>query len=265
MEYLDSELFGSVPAPQSFGQLLELVQVHAENRFNVYMWRGQGNLEWPIHSAAYRRLSKEVGRGQKVTEKRLKHYEERLLRMARHQGYGFEHGRMLSDFEVLAKLQHHGAATRLIDCSRNLLVALWFGCKSQPNNVGLLFGIHSNHLGGYEGELEELAYGKIFEGDENDNDSYPQTWQPPVVTKRIAAQGAQFLYSSVCSHVMGSLAFEKTKDAYIAIALLPEFKIKMLELLSGTFDIRQLTLFPDIDGFSYAHSELFTEHENDRW
>lgn len=265
MNYLDSKLFGSVPAPQSFGQLLDLVEAHAGERFNVYMWRGQGNLDWAIHSAAYRRLSKDPGAGKNVTEQKLKYYEERLLRMARHQGYGFENGRMLSDFEVLAKLQHHGAATRLIDCSRNLLVGLWFACKSQPNDVGLLFGIHSDHLGGYEGELENLPYKSIFSDCEDDSDSYPQTWQPPVVTKRIAAQGAQFLYSAVCSHIMGSLAFEKSCDAYIAIALQPSFKLKMLELLSGTFDIRQLTLFPDIDGFSFAHSERFTQHENDRW
>ncbi len=34
----------------------------------------------------------------------------------------FENGRTLSDFELLAKLQHHGAATRLIDVSKIFLL-----------------------------------------------------------------------------------------------------------------------------------------------
>ncbi|WP_431306784.1 FRG domain-containing protein [Ewingella americana] len=31
----------------------------------------------------------------------------------------------MADFELLAKLQHHGAATRLIDVSRNMLRHSW--------------------------------------------------------------------------------------------------------------------------------------------
>ncbi|EOC1425195.1 FRG domain-containing protein [Cronobacter dublinensis] len=44
----------------------------------------------------------------------------------------------------MAKLQHHGAATRLMDFPRSLLVALWFACFSEPNETGLLLGIHTN-------------------------------------------------------------------------------------------------------------------------
>lgn len=63
-------------------------------------------------------------------------------------------GRKLTDFELLAKLQHHGAATRLIDVSRNMLVALWFTCSSEPEKTGLLFGLAAGVIIGLEGLME---------------------------------------------------------------------------------------------------------------
>ena len=51
----------------------------------------------------------------------------------------------------LALMQHHGAATRLLDFSRNALIALWFCLNENSNKNALLLGISSNSLGGYEG------------------------------------------------------------------------------------------------------------------
>jgi hypothetical protein len=129
MKNYKSALFGTVGLPESINEIMKIVSTHAEKRRNVYIWRGQGNINWPIHSSAYRRLTRTKS---KVLEKNMQGYEKRLLKQASHQGYRNEDGRVLSDFELLAKLQHHGAATRLIDCSRNLLVALWFTCYSEP-------------------------------------------------------------------------------------------------------------------------------------
>ncbi|MFD3232234.1 FRG domain-containing protein [Rahnella aceris] len=53
----------------------------------------------------------------------------------------------MTDFELLAKFQHHGAVTRLIDVSRNMLVALWFACRSQTDKKGILLGWHISNSG----------------------------------------------------------------------------------------------------------------------
>ncbi|HIF5672813.1 TPA: FRG domain-containing protein [Vibrio parahaemolyticus] len=259
MDYIDTDLFGCVPLPNNFAEILEIIRDHAGDRRNVYLWRGQGDISWAIHSAAYRRLAQ---RGE-VTESQMQRYEKYLLSRATHQGYRFENGRELSDFELLAKLQHHGAATRLIDCSRNLLIGLWFCCSSEPNETGLLFGLHSDHLGGGESQSEVRQYDDIFK--DLEDYEYPQTWQPPVVTKRIAAQGAQFLYSTVSAAPMGSLAIETESDRYVPIAISPDLKQKLLEELEGTFDVRYLTLFPDIDGFGHAHSFRYDQYGTERW
>jgi hypothetical protein len=40
------------------------------------------------------------------------------------------HKEELSNLELLLELQHYGAATGLIDFSRDFLVALWFACNA---------------------------------------------------------------------------------------------------------------------------------------
>ncbi|EPO4109224.1 FRG domain-containing protein [Enterobacter cloacae] len=260
MDSIETKLFGRIKAPRNLGQLIEITEEHAANRMNVYMWRGQGNVDWAIHSAAYRRL-KFTHRN--VTERRMRNYEVELLRKARHKGYGYEEGRRLADFEVLAKLQHHGAATRLIDFSRNMLVALWFACQSEKGKPGLLFGIHSDSIYGQEGETEERNYDQIFE--KGISNGGATTWEPPAVTKRIAAQSAQFMYSIVSDDPMGSLDFDHSEDAYLPIAITASMKEEFLRLLEGTFDVRQLTLFPDLDGFCHANTEKNGRWDNERW
>jgi hypothetical protein len=260
MDYFDSEIFGTVALPSSLGETLDIAKKHSADRRNVHLWRGQSNIGWPIHSSAYRRLLRTK---KNVTESNMQRYEEYLLEHATHQGYRFELGRELSDFELLAKLQHHGAATRLIDCSRNIMVALWFVCSSERDKTGLLFGVHSDRLHGGENKPETRAYKQIFEGLDRFNS--PHTWQPPVVSKRIAAQGAQFLYSAVSDNIMGSLIIDRLPEAYLAIGISPKLKEQLLIELAGVFDIRYLTLFPDIDGFGHANSYRFDQYESERW
>jgi len=49
-----------------------------------------------------------------------------------------------SDLEKLAVLQHQGAATRLLDFTRNPLVAIWFACDGHPGKDGKVFALEIN-------------------------------------------------------------------------------------------------------------------------
>ena len=49
-----------------------------------------------------------------------------------------EHGSK-QPLEVMAQLQHYGAATGLIDFTESALAALWFACKDEQDKPGRVF------------------------------------------------------------------------------------------------------------------------------
>ncbi|EOZ9839523.1 FRG domain-containing protein [Salmonella enterica] len=273
VKFIETELFGTVVVPNDISQILEIIDEQPDNSIShgIFMWRGQGDIGWAIHSAAYRRLANSIA-GRLPDEQDMRDYERTLISEARHQGYGFEGGRKLSDFELLAKLQHHGAATRLIDVSRNMLVALWFACTSRPESTGLLFGISAAVVLGLEGSYgyDNGNYNEKFPHSEAEGEQHgdlPIVWQPPVVTKRIAAQSAQFVYSDVSHGRMGSLVLDSAvcHNGVLALAITSDMKKKFLKVLERSFDICSITLFPDFDGFCRTNSEGFSLLSNNRW
>lgn len=136
----EDQRFGAVAHPQGFEELLSLITGATDAPAPVRMWRGQADQSWLLHSSGYRRVAKDRP---DATEQNLAYYERQLLRRATHAGYRHVDGRTLSDFELLARLQHHGAATRLLDTTRNAMVGVYFACATQPEKDGLLFGIHT--------------------------------------------------------------------------------------------------------------------------
>ena len=196
-------------------------------------------------------------------ERDLQFYELDLLKHATHRGYRRHEGRDLTDMELLAKLQHHGAATRLVDATRNAFVALWFAVSADEDKTGILLGVHTSHLCGYEGEPEERHYEEVIKECGKDGNTF--TWEPTSVTNRVAAQHSQFLYSSLTDDPKGSLRLHTDPDCALILAIDPKIKKTGKEILIQTFDIHQLTLFPDLDGFSRAYSHSLPVFSESRW
>lgn len=45
----------------------------------------------------------------------------------------------MNKVDILIKMQHYGMPTRLLDLTKNPLVALYFACVSKPNNDGVVY------------------------------------------------------------------------------------------------------------------------------
>lgn len=259
MREIRSSAFGEVAQPESFDDLIELLMRPHREWGRVWMWRGQADAEWPVHSSAYRRLRR--GQGE-VLERDVAHYEENLLTQATHRGFRYQEGRRLSDLELLARLQHHGAATRLVDMTKSALVGLYFACLGAAGRTGALIGVHSAYLGGYESEPNEDEYATVMKGLEDLD--HPMTWEPTGVSSRVAAQHSQFLYSAVVDRPTGSLALPEGDNTRV-IAIDEALKPLFLKTLSDVFDIRAQSLFPDIDGFGVANSHEIPSDQMFRW
>ncbi|MDE0482356.1 MAG: FRG domain-containing protein [Candidatus Poribacteria bacterium] len=104
--------------------------------------------------------------------------------------------------EILAELQHLGAATCLIDFSHSAQIALWFAClidsdtsqdTTQPN--GKVFAIHNQPP-----RFKEISP-KLLNQDidfflKDSNESQLYQWQPRHQNNRIIMQQSIFLFGN---------------------------------------------------------------------
>jgi hypothetical protein len=150
----------------------------------------------------------------------------------------------------------------LVDATRSAFIALWFtvnDCKDKP---GLLMGVHSAFLAGYEMQTQMESYSEVFK--ERDK-SWIETWQPTNVSPRIAAQHSQYLYSPIAASKLGSLYLPLGNQETLFIAIGPKQKSEFEQILEESHDIRIQTLFPDLDGFCNAHAENVSSSSMYRW
>ncbi len=101
-------------------------------------YRGQANVAWKLHSGAVHRLQKSYGASVKRDETSLR---KLVSDYHRHLINSMEviDGERRPDKQRLSVLQHHGAATGLLDCTESALVALWFACTEEPGKDGQVF------------------------------------------------------------------------------------------------------------------------------
>ena len=86
----------------------------------LYLFRGLSNEKYQIEASAWRRLPSSYNR---ISLDEFLEINRVLIKEARLQGHDYKNGRKLTDLEVLAELQHLGAATCLIDFTYSAQIA----------------------------------------------------------------------------------------------------------------------------------------------
>jgi hypothetical protein len=266
---LISPHFGKLLAPENFTELSAVLSNIEHDYVAPEYWRGQADIEWKVESTAVRRINRFLGLYPDTPEltkydsleQRVRQYEQRLINDARNKGFGYKDGRRLSDLELLASLQHYGAATRLVDFTRNVFIALWFACQSQHDKYGLLLG--SDVVVGDSLVLirDQGVINLSIEDVLEHFDKQVLIWEPQHLFERMRVQQSIFFLSMSHDGPWGSLTnrpFVATDDqdsnTFFAIAISPELKKAMANqwrILLG-YDVS--TLFPDFAGFGRHHS-----------
>ena len=173
-----------------------------------------------------------------------------LVESARARGFDVEHGRKVSDLKLLAKLQHFGAATGLLDFTWSPLIALWFACCKEPTRDGMLFAVDTIHpvgMGLVPSDEKKQDVETIFSpANHSPCLSY---WEPTLsgdAMSRILCQRSLFIIG--CPLIPGD-----TEGVIREVLIVKEDKASLLEDLK-LLDVEQSSLFQDIYGFSETNS-----------
>jgi hypothetical protein len=236
-----------------------------------YVWRGQPDLSWGLNPGLVRRLQDRKRFRNRITETLLRGHEQQLLDSAVARGYGGQSGAI----ELLAVLQHHGAATRLLDVSSDPMVAMWFAVEDEGRlgSDGVLFAINVSRakiIGG----TESRVWNDILDDLAPDNIAY---YEPPGADERIKVQRGRFVFSRLSGDEPEELSlpisienwtaekrdrfFAGGRDAgrpvppsILAIKIPNKIKQRLLSLLENSYGYTSETMYPDLSGFAAANS-----------
>ncbi|WP_341941297.1 FRG domain-containing protein [Microbacterium sp. LWH10-1.2] len=155
------------------------------------VWRGQADAQW--------RLVSKAGR-EGLSAEQMHETERAMIRKARR--LGVDGAQRMGDWEILARLRHHGAVTRLIDCTTDPFVALWFLCDDDSSDEtgrtvrrqdGVLLAMRRQQFTEIDRPYSADTYEAAFDGS---HDPARMLYATPPIDARIAAQRGVFVFNS---------------------------------------------------------------------
>ena len=175
------------------------------------------------------KLVPKIGRYKKFKKSRDTVREERyMLRLFKEQAVSYMATIPDNNWEWLAIMQHHGMPTRLLDWTRNPLVAAYFAVRKEHDGDSCVYAFKSNQYINIEKNPDPFDRGKLGK------------FIPRHVTRRITAQTSLFTI-----HPEPTVPFESTR---VDRLLIPADFRKDLKRTLYKYGINETILFPDMDG-----------------
>ena len=245
--------------------LEQIKEIKKKQNYTECLFRGLSNSNWEIMSTVNLRFGagfyyeNKFGHDQDI-EREIR-YNQTLITDYRHKFLSKEKDSEIAqtDLGILAQIRHLGAASSLIDFTKDPLVALWFACNEEiaadekiKDGVVYTLGIKNSddfiHI--YQAEqLKQHSIREIF-GSSYSSNPYQGScfyWEPGDLNERIPAQSSYFVIGSKNFHA------EVIKNEVIVIDA--QAKDRILDELSDVYNINRLRLFPDLAGFVEANGK----------
>ena len=209
-----------------------------------YLFRGVSKHTHKLEASAYRRLPEK----ERNNPNKLLKINQELIDKARLLGHDQKDGHYLSDLELLAELQHFGAATCLIDFTRSAQIALWFACQQSSTGEasGKVFAVRADDPALFRTITPKLVTEEniehFFQEDERERCPLYQ-WQPKQQNNRIIAQQSVFIFGG--SEIV----------AEAECVILKSSKSEILNSLDNSAGITEASIYPDFDDFARLHAQ----------
>ena len=206
----------------------------------MILYRGLANADWEVESSAYRRIRNSENFSS-VPAVIFQNYIDQMLDDASLQGFRERQDRSLSDLELLAELQHFGAATCLIDFTSSALIALFFACQEETGKAGKVVAMATDDIRAFSTISYEVLKKPVKEFL---NQGRLWKWEPSGLNNRIVAQQSVFVF--------GEGRIEESQ--YKEITIVAADKKVIIETLEKSFGIRGQQLFNDLAGFAHHNA-----------
>lgn len=183
--------------------------IHSTFKNEIWLWRGQASKEYGVQPGMHTRVLRSDLFDN--TEETVQLATAELIKNARSVWLDRHESVRLPDLALLAHLQHHGAATPLLDVTTDPLIALWmvaFADPSEPgrldNESGLLLGIKKPPSDRWIKALDTRPYSPIKMENKGEKsapsisemlEENGKVWwyEAPDVTERLRIQRGSFL------------------------------------------------------------------------
>jgi hypothetical protein len=215
----------------SFGTLHDAIQEYGRK---TILFRGVKDINYE--------LVPKVGRYNKFKQLTIEKFEKEertMLRLFRESAWPTLSNIKSTDWEILALAQHHGLPTRLLDWTRNPLVAAYFAVEKYHSDDSLIYAYHHRTFIDINRNPDPFKIKTL------------SRFIPNHITPRITAQVGLFTV-----HPDPRIPL---KSDEIQRLIIPNSFRKELKRILYNYGIHRASLFPDLDGLSKHISWLCTD------